>query len=283
MCVTGPALQRLAVARTLFDSAAQQHSKADQIQSELSSRVASLLQKGPEGAAMALELLCLMQLSSNYDILLQRLTSECKAYRQQVPAQSASCGSTCRLPLHFEGSVLARADNNQPRTSMPHKRGRDHPSDETLSEASAAAGQQQVPGSDSKRPRRAECSIANACERHAAEPNRESSNDEAAAAAAATLTVRMLIGHPLSGSSDTGGSDQSAASHAALAVHPALLAEVSRNSFVVGRAYLSVLLSLEDGSLSEGAVVGLMHMLRLGGIPAKLSQAAMLRACDAYG
>jgi hypothetical protein len=66
---------------------------------------------------------------------------------------------------------------------------------------------------------------------------------------------------------------------AAMAVHPALLSEVSRVSFAVCQAYLCLLLGAGDGPEWEAATTGLVHMLRLGGAPTRLTELALRNLC----
>jgi hypothetical protein len=64
----------------------------------------------------------------------------------------------------------------------------------------------------------------------------------------------------------------------ALAVHPALLSEAAAQSFRVCRAYLSLLLgAARRGNSLQAALAGLLHLLRLGGRPAQLTEAALRR------
>ena len=211
---------------------------------------------GAGGPQMALELCCFGALSADWEGMTARLMRSCRdsVEGSATAAQStAHSSSTACLPLHFSGApsmlLSAAAALPQGTTALPRKQ----------KERSEEAGQ--LP--PAKKPRR--CSAV-AGHSH---PVQASSN----ANAEQRLAALIISGRGLD---PFCSAPESGSQAAALAMHPALISEVARTSFTVCRAYLSALLKAAASSESmDKALAGLVHLLRLGGLPRNLTETAL--------
>lgn len=221
---------------------------------------------GVGGPALALELCCFGALSADWEGMTARLVRSCQGKVEAAARaqQGADHKRSTRLPLHFKGapsSVLsgsAAAALPQQEAAHPSKRsGRSADAGEQLPvkkpRLSTDMAEQQLPVQAS--------SYAGAAER---------------------LAERIMSGRCAEPFCSALGRERQAGGSqgAALAAHPALVSEVARTSFPVCQAYLSALLRAAAGSEHvEEALTGLVHLLRLEGLPRRLTEAALLRHC----
>ena len=229
---------------------------------------------GADGPALGLQLCFFRVLCDDWGGVTARLAAACQdavgnggSVWQDV-RQLASSRSSVRLPLHFAGAHSAglrpapQAGDAAQQCAGAAKR----------SPASGCAGRLCT--------KRRKLGSAAAADAEGSMPEHAAAAEAAGAAAreahgVGAVTAR-LAEELLGGGSAAAKPDQAQA--AALAVHPALAAEAATRSFGVCRAYLPLLLrAAQDARSLQPALAGLLHMLRLGGRPAQLTQMALLR------
>ena len=283
--ITSPAAaQALGMAQLLLvqlPADAGQEARSLALQTRLSALAAH------SGPALALRLCCCAALSADWQGVTQHLSHSCQSGlvgRAQWAADQI--GGSSRMPMHFGvapsrtlSSSAAGSCRTQPTGQdsacrpagfVPAKRGRD-------AEGAAGSAAKRLIG----HPAAAEAGSAE--QEHAGSGGRAAGADDASitgAAAALRLVQRLLAGkctEILCGGA-AAAEQAEAAQAAAMTLHPGLVSEVARRSFAACSAYLAHLhRAANDSARSQDAILGFVHLLRLGGSSRRLTEAALQR------
>ncbi|CAL8467532.1 g7070 [Coccomyxa elongata] len=121
---SGPADQRLAVANVLFGdaTAGARAAPRDSTDSAIGAACDSLVQRGQQGAALALELLCLRALSAQLGTIIHQLVEACQPPHEMATPPGCNVPDTSRLPLHLDAErQLSGSEKQLPGTCAAKK------------------------------------------------------------------------------------------------------------------------------------------------------------------
>lgn len=270
---SGPAYQRLAIANVLFGATADaQTAPSNGTDIAIEAACDSLVQRGQQGAALALELLCLRALSAERRPVINRLVEACRPPHETTSTPGISIPDTSRLPLHLDGERQLSGSEKQLQGASGGRtvRGSDRDSVQHAKPVPAGSEESDLKAQqDRKRPRLEAQDAVDGAPAKAQSAAREL---DALAQEAVKLVERLLT---CAQNPDAFG--KSAHLQAAvLAVHPALMAEMAGISFQLCCLYLRLCLKHPADS-SEMGLCGVLHMLRVGGRTGELTKLALTR------
>ena len=253
---SGPANQRLAVANVLFGdaTAGAQSAPSNGIDIGIGPASDSLVQRGQQGAALALELLCLRALSAERGIIINRLVEACRPPHTSTPGFSVSDAS--RLPLHLDGERQLPGSEEQ----LPGISAGKRVTGSRVQHAKRVPAGSEEDGAEAQQGRkRARLEAQDAIDADPATAENAASEPDAVAREAVELVERLLS----SAQGPDAYSKIAELQAAVMAVHPALLAEVARKSFHVCSLYLRLCLrhSAVDSQMGHCSV---LHLMRVG-------------------
>ncbi|BDA42830.1 hypothetical protein COCOBI_03-7230 [Coccomyxa sp. Obi] len=271
---SGPADQRLAVANVLFGVATTGAPGTPSDGTDIAIRAAcdSLVQRGQQGAALALELLCLRALSAERGTIINRLVQACRPPHEMGSAPEISVLDTSRLPMHLDGERQLSGSEKQLLGTSAGKTGRE--CDEFCEQHAkpVPAGSEEDGFKAQQDRKRARLEARDAVDGVPAVAESAAREPDAVAEEAVKLVERLLT---CAQSPDAFG--KSAELQAAvMAVHPALMAELAGISFQVCCLYLRLCLRHSADS-SQMGLCGVVHMLRVSGRIGELTRLALTR------
>lgn len=265
---SGPADQRLAVANVLFGdaTAGARAAPRDGTDSTIGAACDSLVQRGQQGAAIALELLCLRALSAQLGTIIHQLVEACQPPHEMTSPPGSNVPDISRLPLHLDGERQLSGSEKQLPGTCKRESDRDHVQHAT----SVPAGSEEDDLKAQQGRKRPRLEAQDASDGVPATTQNAASEPDAIAQEAVKGVERLLN---CATNLDAFGKIAELQA-AVMAVHPALMAELAGMSFKVCCLYLQLCLR-HSADRSKMGLCGVVHMLRVGGRTGELTKLAL--------